>query len=156
MGRWFVSKLTKLARYIEDSVKSGRAIAAFLSIFCGLIVVAAFASFFITPKPWIVQFWQSLVGIAAGASVGVFVGLLIGGIGIAVGGTAFGLAGWLVGAIFGATLGGTAGLLFSFIIDPSAYSFDILRFSFVLFLAVLVAAFVWKAALWSFRKLFRK
>jgi len=153
MFEWVAIKYSKLWKYVKTSVESGRAVAAVLSIFSALIVIALLASFFISPKPWIVQFWQSLVGIVTGGSIGAIIGLVLGGIGIAIAGTAVGIAGWIIGAILGATIGGIFGLLTSFITNPAAYTFNIVKFLPVLLLALLVAYLVWKVVLFTFTKI---
>mgnify|MGYP003149677746 CR=1 FL=1 len=142
--RWVSRKIIELWVYIYKSVSSGKAFAVSISCLTGLLVIAFFASFFITPKPWHVQFAQAILGMFAGGAVGIIAGIILGGIGLAMAGTAIGLAGWLVGAIFGATVGGFFGILSSFILNPTAYSFHILKFCLVAIFALLIALLIYK------------
>lgn len=95
--QWVSGKVVEFWDYIYKSVASGKAIAVSISCLTGLLVIALFASFFITPKPWHVQFGQAILGMFAGGALGIIAGIILGGIGLAMAGTAIGLAGWLVG-----------------------------------------------------------
>ena len=128
---WFSQKIYKLWSYSKESAKNGKAISALFAIFVWLVLIALGSSFFLTPKPWFIQFGYALVGIASGGLAGLILGFIIGGIGIALAGTAIGLAGWIAGAIFGASLGGLFGLIVSFIANPAAFTFHIFRFALV-------------------------
>jgi hypothetical protein len=74
--------------YSIESAKNGKAVSAFFAVFVWLVIVALGSSFFLTPKPWFVQFAYALAGIASGGLAGLILGFIIGGIGIAVAGTA--------------------------------------------------------------------
>lgn len=145
--RWMINKLKILWNYIFEAVASGKAVSASFACLSWLLIIAIFSSFFITPKPWYMQFSQALIGMGAGAAIGVIAGLLIGGIGLALMGTAVGVAGWLVGAIFGATVGGFFGLLASFVSNPAAYTFHTYKFLLVLGAACVIAYLVYKLLL---------
>ena len=150
MYRWILKKLKQLWVYIYSSVVSGKAFAAFIACVSWLLIVALGASFFLTPKPWYVQFSLSLLGIGGGGLLGLIIGFVIGGIGVALAGTAIGIAGWIAGAIFGATIGGFFGLVMSFISNPAAYTFHTYRFAFVLAFAFVTAYVIYKLFSWVF------
>jgi MFS family permease len=148
---WIINKFKLLWNYIYTAVASDKAVPASIACLSWLLVIAFCSSFFITPKPWYIQFSQALLGMGAGAALGVVIGLVIGGIGLALMGTAVGIAGWLVGAIFGATVGGFFGLLVSFVSNPAAYTFHIYKFLLVLGVASVIAYLLYRLALKLFR-----
>lgn len=148
--------LKRYWRYCRDAAIDGRAISAFLATLAWLLIIAAFSSFFLTPKPWIVQFSNAVLGIAGGGIAGAILGLLLGGIGIALAGTAIGIAGWIAGALFGAGLGSMFGLLVSFFSTPNAFTFHFWKFAVVALGALLVAALVYLGFLKIYRILKNK
>ena len=153
MFRWALNKLKQLWTYIYGLAKSGQAPAAIIACASVLAIIALSASFFITPKPWYVQFSLSIVGIVGGGLTGVILGLIIGGIGIVLLGTGIGIAGWIAFGIFGSTIGGFLGLIGSFLVNPAAYTFHIFRFAVVLTVAIFIAYKVYKLIMWLFLQL---